>query len=100
MTATLHYGADDRIIQRTVHADFTRWHTMGVEWRRGQLVYTLDDHPWATVDDAAVPSEAMELDVQTQTGTAGDRWSPAPDATTPAEVDMEIDWAVAYAPAG
>ncbi len=99
MTATLHYGGDDRIIQRTVSADFTEWHTIGVEWTLGELVYTLDGRRWATVADANVPSEPMELDAQTQAGTAGDVWNPGPDATTPPEVDMAIDWAVAYAPA-
>lgn len=100
MTATLHYGEDDRIIQRTVYADFTRWHTMGVEWTPGRLVYTLDGRPWATVEHVGVPAETMELDAQTQAGTDGDVWNPAPDASTPAEVDMEIDWAVAYAMTG
>jgi beta-glucanase (GH16 family) len=100
MTATLHQGEDDRTIQRTVEADFTCWHTMGVEWTPGRLVYTLDGRPWATVDDPGVPDEAMELDAQTQAGTEGDIWNPAPDEGTPGEVDMEIDWAVAYAMAG
>jgi hypothetical protein len=99
MTATLHYGVDDRKIQRTVYADFTRWHTVGVEWTPGQLTYTLDDEPWATLSGAAVPAEPMELDLQTQAGTPGDPWTPAPDETTPPEVDMQVDWVVAYAPA-
>ena len=46
MSATLHYGEDDRIVQETVYGDFTRWHTMGVEWTPGRLVYTLDGRPW------------------------------------------------------
>jgi beta-glucanase (GH16 family) len=100
MTATLHYGAEDGTVQRSVEADFTRWHTIGVEWTPGRLVYTLDGRPWATVDDAGVPAEAMELDAQTQAGSEGDGWNPAPDASTPAEVDMKIDWVVAYAMTG
>jgi glycosyl hydrolase family 16 len=99
MTATLHYGDDDRVVQHTVSADFTQWHTMGVEWTPGRLVYTLDGAPWAELDDATVPDEPMELDAQTQAGTAGDEWMPAPDATTPDVVDMQIDWVVVYAPA-
>jgi hypothetical protein len=39
----------------------------------------------------------MELDAQAQAGMEGDEWMPAPDATTPDEVDMELDWVVAYA---
>jgi beta-glucanase (GH16 family) len=97
MSATLHYGADDSIIQRTVHADFTRWHTVGVEWTPGRLVYTLDGHPWSTVRSEHVPAEPMELDLQTQAGTCGNPYAPCPDSTTPPHVDMLVDWVVAYA---
>jgi beta-glucanase (GH16 family) len=100
LTATLHHGVrpNDHQIQRTVYADFTRWHTMGVEWTRGRITYTLDGRAWATLTGGAVPAEPMELDIQTQAGTRGDPWNPAPDLTTPPEVDMQVDWVVAYAP--
>jgi beta-glucanase (GH16 family) len=92
MSATLHYGADNSQIQRSVRRDFTRWHVLGVEWTPRTLVYTLDGRPWATVRSAHVPAEKMELDLQTQAGTCGDRYAPCPDATTPARVTMEVDW--------
>lgn len=97
MTATLHYGAQNATIQRTVSADFTRWHTMGVEWTPGTLTYTLDGKPWASVHSSHVPSQPMELDLQTQTGTCGDPSAPCPDASTPSHVTMDVDWVVAYA---
>jgi beta-glucanase (GH16 family) len=99
MAATLHYGVrpDDRQTQRIVQADFTRWHTMGVEWTPGELAYTLDGRRWAVVSSPDVPSEPMELDMQTQAGTCGDRYAPCPDASTPARVTMQIDRVVAYA---
>ena len=97
MTATLHYGDDDRQIQRSVRADFTRWHTMGVQWTRGRLVYTLDGRTWGTVRSPHVPNEPMELDIQTQAGTCGDRYAPCPDGSTPERVDLEVDWVRAYA---
>ncbi|HEY7138094.1 MAG TPA: glycoside hydrolase family 16 protein [Acidimicrobiia bacterium] len=96
MSATLHYGTTDHQIQRSVSADFTRWHTMGVEWTPGRLQYTLDGRVWATIDSPAVPAIPMEMDAQAQAGTCGDRWAPCPDATTPGRVDAEIDWVVAY----
>jgi hypothetical protein len=34
----------------------------------------------------------MELDLQAQAGTCGDRYAPCPDATTPARVDLQVDW--------
>jgi beta-glucanase (GH16 family) len=96
-TATLHYGAHDAIVQRTAHADFGRWHVMGVEWTPGRLVYTIDGRRWATVRGRRVPDEPMELALQTQAGTCGDAYAPCPDATTPANVTMQVDWVVAYA---
>ena len=96
VTATLHYGADNSQIQRTVHANFTHWHVLGVEWTPRLLIYTLDGHPWAVVRNSAVPSQAMELDLQAQAGTCGDRYAPCPDASTPARVNLQIDWVAAY----
>jgi beta-glucanase (GH16 family) len=96
MSATLHYGADDRQIQRRVRADFTRWHTMGVEWTPGKLVYTLDGQRWATIRSPHVPDQRMEFAMQTQAGTCGDQHAPCPDATTPPRVTMQIDWVAAY----
>jgi glycosyl hydrolase family 16 len=97
MSATLHYGADNNQIQRTVSADFTRWHTMGVEWTPGQLVYTLDSRPWAAVREPHVPHVPMEMDMQTQAGTCGDKNAPCPDSSTPAHVNLQVAWVVAYA---
>ncbi len=97
MSATLHFGVHDSQIQRTVRADFTRWHVVGVEWTPASLVYTLDGHPWASIRSRAVPAQPMELDLQTQAGTCGDRFAPCPDASTPRRVNAQIDWVDVYA---
>ncbi len=97
MTATLHHGSDDAMIQRSVRGEFTRWHVMGVAWTPGKLVYTLDGRRWATVRSVHVPDQPMELALQTQAGTCGDRYAPCPDASTPRQVDMQVDWVIAYA---
>jgi beta-glucanase (GH16 family) len=97
ISATLHYGADNSQIQRTVRADFTRWHTVGVEWTPRKLVYTLDGRRWGAVRSRHVPSERMELDMQTQAGTCGDEWAPCPDGSTPRRVNLDVDWVAAYA---
>jgi beta-glucanase (GH16 family) len=96
MSATLHYGKDNHQLQRTVRADFTRWHTMGVEWTPGRLVYTLDGRPWTSVRSGHVPRIPMEMDIQAQAGTCGDRYAPCPDETTPARVSLQVDRVVAY----
>jgi beta-glucanase (GH16 family) len=97
ITATLHYGSDNSQIQRSIRRDFSRWHTLGVEWSPGKLVYTLDGRPWALISGPEVPAEPMELDIQTQAGMCGNASSPCPTARTPARVDVQIDWVAAYA---
>ncbi|HWD08574.1 MAG TPA: glycoside hydrolase family 16 protein [Actinomycetota bacterium] len=95
MTATLHYGAADNTIAKTVNGNFTTWHTLGVEWTPGHLAFTLDGTTWGTITDPNVPSEPMELDMQAQAGTCGQ--DPCPGASTPSKVDMQIDWVAVYA---
>jgi hypothetical protein len=97
VTGTLHYGSHDAQIQRSVNADFTHWHTLGVEWLPGELVYTLDGRAWARIKGPEVPSEPMELDIQTQAGTCGEPSAPCPDAATPRRVNAQVDWVAAYA---
>lgn len=92
MAATLHYGVrpTDRQIQRIVEGDFTRWHTMGVEWTPGQLAYTLDGRRWAVLRSSHVPNQKMELDLQAQAGTCGDPYAPCPGPSTPSDVTLQV----------
>jgi beta-glucanase (GH16 family) len=96
-SATLHHGPNDSQIQRSLSGvDFTKWHTVGVRWTPHKLIYTLDGSAWATINNVNVPSLPMEMDVQTQAGTCGDQLTPCPDSTTPAHVNMQVDWVRAY----
>jgi beta-glucanase (GH16 family) len=98
--ATLHYGPYNTQIPNSVSVDMTQWHTFGVEWTPGQLTYTLDGAAWATRTGAEVPAVSMVLDIQTQAWGCGDNsWEGCPNATTPAQVNLDTDWVVAYAPA-
>jgi beta-glucanase (GH16 family) len=97
LSATLHYGHDDSQIQRTTRLDLTRWHTLGVEWLPGKLVYTVDGRPWAVLISSEVPAQRMEMDLQAQAGTCGARYAPCPTTRTPARVDAQIAWVAAYA---
>lgn len=94
-TATLHHGANDTQVQRTVGADTSRWQTLGVEWTPGRLVYTLNGRSWATVRSGGVPARPMDLALQLEAGR-GSAWAPAPSSSTPAHVTLEVDWVVAY----
>jgi beta-glucanase (GH16 family) len=95
----LHYqgpgGCNDdrRIDAGQVHADFTKWHTIGVAWTPGKLIYTLDGAPWSTIQSPHVPATPAELVLQTESCNPI-----CPDASTPAHVRMQVDWVVAYAP--
>lgn len=97
IAATLHYGGDDSQIQRTLPVDLTGWHVVGVEWRPGELSYTIDGRRWAVVRNRIVPAQPMEFDLQTQTGTCGVADAPCPDHTTPAHVNVQVQWVAAYA---
>jgi hypothetical protein len=101
LTGTLHYGASNSQIQRDLTGDFSTWNTLGVEWSPNRIVYTLNDKPWATVTGSAVPHTPMNLAIQTQAGTCGS-WAGAscPDSTTPAHVNLQVDWVTMYSYTG
>ena len=86
-------------IKRTVSTDLSQWHVMGVDWTPNQLVYTIDGREWGRVNSPLVPRTPHHLALQTQVKACGSTWDPCPDATTPPEVDMEIDWVAIYRPA-
>jgi beta-glucanase (GH16 family) len=96
----MHYGSNNSTIQRELSGqDFSQWHTVGVEWTKGKVVYTLDGKAWGSVVSANVPSGPMDLAIQTETGTCGDPWLTCPNATTPSRVDLDVDWVAAWAKA-
>jgi beta-glucanase (GH16 family) len=89
---TNHYtdSSDRRGMERLrVRADFTRWHTVGVEWTPESLTYTLDGAVVGKVTDE-VPDEPMWLGMQTAQGLVGEGIVPD-EARTPS-VDLFVDW--------
>jgi beta-glucanase (GH16 family) len=97
--ATIHYAGTNgahEMIHRHTAVDTTQWHTLGVKWTPGRMTFTLDGTAWTTVDSSAVPTVPMDLAMQTQAWDCGHTWDQCPDRTTPAEVDMTVDWVVAY----
>lgn len=101
ITATLHYGQNNSTLTRKSRgaADFTTWHTAGVQWRPGSLAFTLDGAVWATIPSPNVPKTPMSIAVQSQAWPCGTSFSDCPNSTTPATVNLEVDWVVAYAAA-
>jgi hypothetical protein len=76
--------------------DYTQWHTIGVEWTPGKLVYTLDGQPWATSTDLNIAQFNTingELVLQSQACNG----SSCTDMTTPLHVHLIVDWVAIYA---
>jgi len=94
--ATLHFGSDNSLVQREVSANFSTWHTMGVTWQPGKLTLTLDGSPWGTISGAGVPTKPMNLAIQTEMISCTQHDAPCPGASTPANVDLEVDWVAVY----
>ncbi len=92
----LHHGENNEQVKRTVDADFSTWHTVGLQWSPGSLVTTLDGEQWGSISSAGVPIKKMNLVIQTETLDCGDPEFPCPDSSTPDVVDMEVDWVALY----
>lgn len=88
--ATLHFGAANSTIARTLNVDMTQWHTWGVIWTPSSITYTVDGRAWGTVTDANVPNIPMHISLQTQTFCASGWACP----TEPSS--FMIDWVAQY----
>ncbi len=103
-TMTAHYGAANNNPQVQCPTsdgyDFTQWHTVGVDWLSTTITYTIDGNvigsianPDTNLSDPYNLAQAMNNGFQIQVGDGT-----FPTSSTPAEVDMEIDWFVMYSP--
>ncbi len=90
-TSTLHYGSHNTEIHHRVHANFQNWHTIGVNWSPGKLLYILDGRVWAETTGSHVPDVPMHLGIQTHVGSNG-KTGTLPDSSTPSKVGLQIDW--------
>ncbi|MDN5725337.1 MAG: glycoside hydrolase family 16 protein [Propionibacteriales bacterium] len=102
-----HYGtAQDprREARERQVPDMTQWHTYGVIMESDRLTYTFDGEPWATVD-VAVTTTPLWIGFQTgaidpkaveaqwfEGGVTGG----VPNAETPADATIQIDWVAHY----
>jgi beta-glucanase (GH16 family) len=90
-TQTVHYDPDNKMIHTSQSADFTQWHTIGVQWTPGVVRYLVDGTVTNTVINAGVPSLPMRLDLFTHAMTGV-------DPTVP--VTYDVDWVKQYAYTG
>ena len=99
--ATEHWGISPDDLQQSEYlsVNLSQWHTVGVEWSPGKIVYTMDGTPWDTQTNANVPNVPMQLALQTEAWQCGtSTWEECANSSTPTEIDMHVDWIVAYAP--
>ncbi|MDH2428473.1 glycoside hydrolase family 16 protein [Sphaerisporangium sp. TRM90804] len=76
--------------QSQVRADFTKWHTVAVDWLPGRLTFWLDGRQTWSYTGPLVPEGPMHLTLQND--VVCNQWSPCRDSTTPATVSMYVDW--------
>ncbi|MFF3437089.1 glycoside hydrolase family 16 protein [Streptosporangium sp. NPDC002721] len=81
--------------QRQMRADFTRWHTVAVDWLPGRLTFWLDGRKVWDYRGPNVPrSRSMHLTLQND--VTCNEWSPCRNRSTPPTVSMYVDWVKVY----
>lgn len=101
--ASLHWG-DPPHGQRDsgkIWGDFTDWRVYWVDWQPEYLKIYVDNYlVWDSTTsqkNPEIPSNPMHVVLQQEPGPyAPETWLPAPDATTPDQVIMHVDWVRIY----
>lgn len=100
-----HYSTDKRYDATMPNAGVAEWHTYGVIMEDNRVILTLDGEPWADwKTDERVPDSPMWLGIQSgvvdENGEIGQYVDEVaggvPNAQTPAEAAIEIDWVAHY----
>ena len=108
LLGTLHYGSkwphnrssgDKTKLASGTFAD--RFHTFGIEWREGEIRWTLDGNPWQTqkkwsTRSAAFPAPFDQRFHLLLNIAVGGRLVGAPSDATPFPARMEVDWIRVY----
>jgi beta-glucanase (GH16 family) len=96
ISATLHHPPGNGMVQlHLIDVDpapsLEDWHTWTVTWEPGRIAYALDGKNWGvSLDPTRVPAIPMHFGIQTTSGLSNGGGA-MPDATTPPEVDLQID---------
>ena len=93
----LHYGENNSQIGTTTPGDFTQWHNYAVEWGPDHVAGFIDGQEiFRSTDPKTIPPRSMHLAMQQDIGPYGKDWIPPLDDTTPAQVQLEVDWVRIY----
>jgi beta-glucanase (GH16 family) len=93
----IHFSGQNKQAGSKVSGDFSQWHTFAMEWLPNRITWFVDGvKQFETVDKNVIPKVPMHLTMQLDMGPF-EEWIPAADATTPAEVSLEVDWVKIFA---
>jgi beta-glucanase (GH16 family) len=95
----VHNGPSNAQQGSLMHADFSQWQTVGVEWEPDHVAFYLDGvrQSFVVTSTAMVPSlTPMHLALQLDQGCDG--WVECRNVQTPPQVEMDVDWVKMYAP--
>jgi beta-glucanase (GH16 family) len=95
----LHHGSENHQVGTDSKVDFTKFHTIAVEWLPDRVTYFLDGKQFFNVTadkiQTGLPDEsAMNLALQLDQG-CGD-YAGCRNSSTPARVVMDVDWVRIY----
>ena len=81
--------------------DFTKWHTYTVDWEPGYVSIAIDStvvyDTRNSTSHPVIPSTPMHLVIQQEPGPfGGTGWIVAPNASTPNDVMVHVDWVKIY----
>lgn len=88
----VHHGRDDQQVQRTIRADFTKWHTMAVDWLPDHVTFWMDGKRQWTYRGSFVPKQSlMQLYLRNEMRLGFHRTD-----RTPKRITMQVDWIRVY----
>lgn len=96
----IHWSEQNAQVSHIEEGDFTKWHTFALEWLPSHITLFIDGEPIYTSADPDIVGSLrypMHIAIQNDVGPH-DGFIPPRDATTPAEVSLEVDWVRIYAP--
>lgn len=94
----VHWSQQNAQVSHIEPGDFTRWHTFALEWLPGRIRLFIDGEPIYTTHDPDIVGSLrypMHIALQNDVGPH-DGFIPPRDASTPAEVSLEVDWVRLY----
>lgn len=88
----IHHGRDDRQVQHTIRSDFTKWHTVAVDWLPDHVTFWTDGKKTWTYKGSFIPKQAaMQLYLRNEMRNGFHR-----TAKTPQKIAMQVDWIRVY----